>query len=53
MTDEETLLQDPAYCKNGGKWHPDAVRVGDCGEGCCDDYECPDCGKSFRVEYPD
>lgn len=27
--------------------------IGDCGLGCCDDYECPDCGKRFRVEWPD
>jgi hypothetical protein len=27
--------------------------IGDCGLGCCNDYECPDCGKRFRVEWPD
>lgn len=28
-------------------------KVGDCGLGCCSDYRCPDCGKEFRVEWPD
>lgn len=27
--------------------------VGDCGAGCCDRYECPDCGERFLVEWPD
>lgn len=26
---------------------------GSCNEGCCDDYECTDCGHRFRVEWPD
>lgn len=33
--------------------HPDAVVVGNCGHGCCDDYRCPHCGKTWRYEYPD
>lgn len=24
---------------------------GGCSEGCCDYYECPDCGYRFTVEY--
>jgi len=31
--------------------HPNATVVGDCAEGCCDDYKCPDCGTTWRVEY--
>jgi hypothetical protein len=27
--------------------------VGQCRDGCCDDYRCPECGESFRVEWPD
>jgi hypothetical protein len=27
--------------------------VGDCGEGCCEDFECESCGKKWRYEYPD
>lgn len=42
-----------ATCQNGGKWHPNAKHVGTCYEGCCDDYECPECGLTFRVENPD
>lgn len=30
--------------------HPNAVDVGECYEGCCDKYECPDCGTRFTVE---
>lgn len=33
--------------------HPNAITVGGCAEGCCDDYRCPDCGTEFRVEAPD
>ena len=27
--------------------------VGDCGQGCCDDYQCQACGKRWRYEWPD
>ncbi len=30
--------------------HPDAKCVGECYEGCCDDYRCPNCGATWRVE---
>jgi len=33
--------------------HPNALSDGGCSEGCCDDYYCPDCGTSFRVEAAD
>lgn len=52
MNDDD-YLEDPDYCGNGGKWHPDSTKVGGCDEGCCDDYKCNDCGKEFRVEWPD
>ena len=32
--------------------HPDAVDDGECSEGCCDYYKCPNCGLRFRVEVP-
>lgn len=44
---ERPLPKGPLY------EHPNAERVGDCGEGCCDDWECPDCGTSWRFEWPD
>lgn len=28
--------------------HPNAVSDGECYEGCCDDYKCPDCGTRWR-----
>ena len=35
-----------------GRWiHPEAIIVGGCAEGCCDDYECPVCGQKWRIEY--
>jgi hypothetical protein len=35
-----------------GIWlHPNAKDVGGCSEGCCDDFQCPDCGKKWRKEY--
>lgn len=30
--------------------HPDARDDGECYEGCCDFYKCPNCGLRFRVE---
>jgi hypothetical protein len=51
MSDD--YLKNPTYCGNGGKWHPNAISTGGCGEGCCDDFECPDCGMNFRVEWAD
>ena len=29
------------------------TNVGGCRDGCCDDYRCDGCGKTFRVEWPD
>lgn len=37
-----------------GQWlHPEAVCTGSCSSGCCDDYECPACGTSWRTELPE
>lgn len=39
--------------KKDGDWHwqhPDAKSVGECLDGCCDYYECPNCGLHFTVE---
>lgn len=37
-----------------GLWlHPDAKCVGTCSDGCCDDFECPHCGKTWRYEGAD
>jgi hypothetical protein len=27
--------------------------LGTCDIGCCDRFECPDCGHSFTIEWPD
>ena len=32
--------------------HPDACDVGECSEGCCDKYRCPNCNLTFLVELP-
>lgn len=29
------------------------VDDGDCGQGCCDDFKCIECGYRFRMEWPD
>ena len=34
----------------GGVQHPDAVDIGECVDGCCDKFECPNCGTKFLVE---
>lgn len=31
-------------------WHPDAKDDGECSEGCCDYFKCPNCGLRFKVE---
>lgn len=34
--------------------HPSAKSTGEsCFEGCCDEYKCPDCKRTFLVECPD
>ncbi len=33
--------------------HQNDVLVGDCGQGCCDDWQCTDCGRKYRFEWPD
>jgi hypothetical protein len=33
--------------------HPDAEDAGECPEGCCDRYHCPNCGIYWTVEGPD
>lgn len=30
--------------------HPDAVGAGECSEGCCDYWFCPNCKLTFRTE---
>ncbi len=29
------------------------IQIGECRDGCCMHYECPDCGHTFWVEFPD
>ena len=36
-------------CKTGRP----LIDRGGCDTGCCDDFECPDCGHKFRIEWPD
>lgn len=38
-----TPNKDPAV-------HPDAKGDGECYEGCCDYYKCPNCGHRWREE---
>lgn len=30
--------------------HPNATSPGDCAEGCCEHYRCPDCGTAWKQE---
>lgn len=32
--------------------HPNGKDLGECAEGCCDRYSCPDCGSSWTREVP-
>jgi hypothetical protein len=55
-----TPESDRYICTPGAPWtpdkghavHPDGKIVGGCVEGCCDDYHCPTCGVSWRIEAP-
>lgn len=54
MTDERIDCRTVAEIEDGKLYvHPNARFVRMCFEGCCDYYECPDCGIDFRVEAPD
>lgn len=34
--------------------HKNSTTTGEtCAVGCCDEYECKDCGRKFMVEVPD
>lgn len=44
---ERPLPKGPRY------EHPNAMSDGTCYEGCCDYYECPDCGTRWRSENPE
>jgi len=33
--------------------HRNTKDIGSCDDGCCDKYECQDCGRHFMVECPD
>lgn len=52
-------MTQPYICTKESPWdaskgtrvqHPDAVDVGECLDGCCDYYKCPNCGRRFTVE---
>ena len=32
--------------------HPNAASDGECAEGCCDSFSCPDCGRTWFSEVP-
>jgi hypothetical protein len=35
-----------------GLWaHSNTECTGECHEGCCSDYQCKDCGATWRVQY--
>lgn len=42
-------------CRGCDRWVllKDASEVGECGSGCCTDYQCPRCEHVTRVEWPD
>lgn len=44
---ERPLPKGPRY------QHPNAKYVGDDYDGCCERYECPDCGTHFKMELPE
>lgn len=44
---ERPLPKGPRYI------HPNAKCTGSDYDGCCDEYECPDCGTEFSVELPE
>lgn len=44
--EERPLPKGPRYL------HPNAISKGSCYEGCCDEFECPDCGTHFQNEMP-
>jgi hypothetical protein len=33
-----------------GQW---LVQVDECRDGCCTEFQCPDCGERFWMEWPD
>jgi hypothetical protein len=43
--------EKPRPMNAGGQWsHKGVHSVGECPDGCCDDYECRDCKVTWRVE---
>lgn len=38
--------------EKGRSLHPDAKTDGECFDGCCDFYKCPNCGLRWRQELP-
>lgn len=42
----------PTVAAAGECQHPNAVDDGECNEGCCDCYRCPDCGERWKEEAP-
>lgn len=62
---ERKIMMDPRVMEAHGMFGPEPGQVrgpiccggrmkliGDCDEGCCDDYKCETCGKEIRVEWP-
>lgn len=52
------LIQDGefkgSYEPTKGCRHQDSAPTGEtCSSGCCDEYKCKTCGKTFMVECPD
>lgn len=53
MSEERYVCTAAApWSKEKGKWaqHPDAKSDGECANGCCDYWKCPNCGLRFKTE---
>lgn len=55
MSERFICTKDDPWTKEKGTpaQHPDAVSDGECFEGCCDRYKCPNCGLRFTEEVPE
>ena len=53
MSDRYICTKESPWMPDKGRAeHPDAVDIGECSDGCCDKYRCPNCGLTFMCEVP-